>query len=194
MKSPKVAAVLVLAFTFVSAGIQPTVPQEIKIVQKEKEKEKEKEKVSPVEKFRNSKKLNGIQLAAILAHVGFRGSSHKIAWALAMRESHGNPLSHNRNSATADDSYGLFQINMRGYLGKARRVTYGLSRDSKLFDPLTNAWVAYRMSHGGKDFGPWGIGPHAYRANRGIRTISRFFALYPGYPKTKAANKPKKSK
>ena len=147
-----------------------------------------------MEKFRNAKKLNGIQLAAILAHVGFRGNSHKIAWALAMRESHGNPLSHNRNAATADDSYGLFQINMRGYLGKARRVTYGLSRDSKLFDPLTNAWVAYRMSKGGRDFGPWGIGPNAYRANRGIGTISKHFASYPGYPKTKTVHSGKKSK
>ena len=184
MRNPKLVVALVLAFVFTSAGIQPTLPQEVKTVH-------QKEKVSPVEKFRNAKKLNGIQLAAILTHVGFHGYSHKIAWALAMRESSGNPLSHSVSASTADDSYGLFQINMRGYLGKSRRVTYGLSRDSKLFDPLTNAWVAYRMSHGGKDFGPWGIGPHAYRANRGIGTISRFFALYPG-AQTKHAKKKSK--
>jgi hypothetical protein len=186
MKSPKVAVAFMLAFAFVNVGIQPIAVKSEKVV--------EQKEISAIEKLRGAKKLNAHQLSAILAHVGFRGNSHKIAWAVMMRESRGNPRAHNRNESTADDSYGLFQINMRGYLGKARRVSYGLSRDSQLLDPLTNAWVAFRMSKGGRDFGPWGIGPNAYRKNRGIETVSRHFESYPGYPKAKKVNSGKKTK
>lgn len=54
-----------------------------------------------------------------------------------------NTTAHNDNSATGDDSYGLWQINMLGKLGPDRRKRYGLSSNQELFDPETNARVAY---------------------------------------------------
>lgn len=72
-----------------------------------------------------------------------------------MAESGGNPRAHNPNASTGDNSYGLFQINMLGGLGPARLRQYGLSRNEELFDPTTNARVAFRMSGGGRDWSPW---------------------------------------
>jgi len=139
----------------------------------------------PLVTYKNARKLTANQLSEILYAVGFTGSSHKIAWALAMRESRGNPLSHRVVTATADNSYGLFQINMRGYLGPARAKAYHLKSYDQLLDPVTNAQVAWKMSRHGTDFGPWGIGIHAYRSNRGLSTISEYFAQYPGIQEPK---------
>ena len=95
------------------------------------------------------------QLKDILHDVGFRGEGLKKAWATAMKESTGRPLAHNRNSNTGDNSYGLFQINMIGSLGPARLKQYGLSSNKDLFDPHTNAEVAFKMSNAGKDWSAW---------------------------------------
>ena len=95
------------------------------------------------------------KLKDILYEVGFRGEGLKKAWATAMKESTGRPLAHNRNSNTGDNSYGLFQINMIGSLGPARLEKYGLSNNKELFDPYTNAKIAFQMSNGGKDWSAW---------------------------------------
>lgn len=95
------------------------------------------------------------QLKDILHEIGFRGEGLKKAWATAMKESTGRPLAHNRNSNTGDNSYGLFQINMIGSLGPARLKQYGLSSNKELFDPYTNAKIAFQMSNGGKDWSAW---------------------------------------
>lgn len=68
--------------------------------------------------------------------------------AIAMKESGGNPNAY--NGTPPDDSYGLWQINMYGYLGPARMAEYGLSDKSQLFDPETNAAAAYSI-WGGND-------------------------------------------
>jgi hypothetical protein len=73
-----------------------------------------------------------------------------------MKESTGRPYAHNQNSNTGDNSYGLFQINMIGSLGPARREQFGLVTNEDLFNPLTNAAIAYRISEGGTNWGPWG--------------------------------------
>jgi hypothetical protein len=86
---------------------------------------------------------------------GFRGQDLVEAWGTAMKESTGRPFAHNKNSNTGDNSYGLFQINMIGSLGPARREQYKLKTNSDLFDPLTNAKIAYQMSNGGKDWSAW---------------------------------------
>lgn len=72
-----------------------------------------------------------------------------------MAESGGNARAHNPNASTGDNSYGLFQINMLGSLGPARMRQFGLSSNEDLFDPTTNAQVAFRMSGGGRDWSPW---------------------------------------
>lgn len=139
--------------------------------------------------YRGLRTLTGIQLAELLHLTGFRGAAHKTAWTLAMRESTGRPLAHNDNASTGDDSYGLFQINMRGYLGDDRRVRYSLTRDSDLLDPVVNARVTWLMSDRGRDFGGWGLGPNAYRANRGPETLARFADAYPGDPLAEGADR-----
>ena len=124
--------------------------------------------------------LTGTQLANLLTAVGFKGTAHKLAWAIAMRESHARPLAHNTNAHTGDNSYGIFQINMLGSLGAERRDKFGITTNDKLFDPVTNAEAAYYMSNGGEDFGAWGVGPNAYRSGAGIDTLKEFLVDYPG--------------
>jgi hypothetical protein len=94
-------------------------------------------------------------LMSILREVGFRGQALQIAYAIAMAESSGNARAHNPNAGTGDNSYGLFQINMLGAMGPERRRQFGLRSNEDLFDPLTNARVAYKMSNGGKNWKPW---------------------------------------
>ena len=99
--------------------------------------------------------LSPVELKNILYFAGFRGKDLVEAWGTAMKESTGRPMAHNKNSNTGDNSYGLFQINMIGSLGPARREQYKLKTNSDLFDPLTNAKIAYQMSNGGKDWSAW---------------------------------------
>ena len=91
----------------------------------------------------------------ILKKAGFRGNSLAMAYAIVMAESGGDARAHNPDASTGDNSYGLFQINMIDDMGPERRRIYGLSSNEALFDPLTNARVAYKMSRGGKNWAPW---------------------------------------
>lgn len=103
-------------------------------------------------------------LMSILKQAGFKGDGLKMAYAIAMAESGGNAKAHNGNAGTGDNSYGLFQINMLGSMGPSRLKQYGLASNNSLFDALTNAKVAYKMSHGGTSWGPWSTyGNGAYK-------------------------------
>ena len=113
--------------------------------------------VSPIMKYSRMTKLTQEQLYDLLHLTGFRGQSLKIAWAVAMKESRGNPLSHNGNARTGDNSYGIFQINVYGPL-KARISQYELSSAKDLYDPVTNAQIAFKMSAGGKNWTAWRAG------------------------------------
>lgn len=120
-------------------------------------------------------------LIARLQRAGFRGESLRKAWAIVMRESGGNPKAYNGDSGTGDKSYGLAQINMIDRLGPARRKQYGLRSNEELLNPDTNLRVMYQMSGGGKDFGPWAVGPHAYKgAPASAKT--RYEELYKQFP------------
>ena len=110
--------------------------------------------------------LSPLELKELLSLVGFKGKNLQEAWAVAMKESTGRPTSHNDNASTADNSYGLFQINMRGYLGADRREKFGLKQNSELLNPVLNAQIAYYMSGGGEDWGSWGIGKNAYNGGK----------------------------
>lgn len=120
------------------------------------------------------------ELDELLRLVGFDGVAVSVAWAIVMNESTGNPLAHNTNESTGDNSYGLFQINMLGRMGPARREEYGLDSNADLFDPVTNAEVAYELSRGGTDFGDWRVGPNAYRGDGEPAGYKRWLAEYPG--------------
>jgi len=94
-------------------------------------------------------------LISVLTQAGFSGQGLATAYAVAKAESGGRADAYNGNTQTGDQSYGLFQINMLGKLGPDRRKTFGLSSNKDLLDPATNAKVAYTMSHGGTNWGPW---------------------------------------
>jgi hypothetical protein len=113
-----------------------------------------------LKKYENATSLTDLELKQLLRLVGFEGNKLKEAWAIAKRESTGRPLSFNGDSSTGDKSYGLFQINMIGNLGPARRDKFELKTNADLFNPVRNAEIAYHMSNGGKDWSAWkGITP-----------------------------------
>ena len=110
--------------------------------------------------------LTNEDLIGLLKAVGFEGVGLKKAWAIAKRESTGRPLAYNGNRKTGDSSYGLFQVNMIGSLGKNRLELFNEKFDMKtkteLFDPVTNAEITYYMTDGGKDWSSWkGMNPKA---------------------------------
>lgn len=94
-------------------------------------------------------------LKHVIYEAGFRGDALEVAFAVAMAESSGKPTAYNDDESTGDDSYGLFQINMLGDMGPERRKLYDLKKNDELFDPLTNARVAFRLSEEGKNWKPW---------------------------------------
>lgn len=112
-------------------------------------------------------------LINILKKAGFKGAALRTAYAVAMKESHANPISHNYNPRTGDDSYGMFQINLYGSL-KARTETYNLSSAKDLTDPVKNAEVAYSLSKGGTNWSPWKAEP----GQRDYRVTATYKAVF----------------
>jgi hypothetical protein len=106
-------------------------------------------------KYENSDKLTKTELVDLLHAVGFKGEALRHAWAIVMKESRGNPLSHNGNRDTGDNSFGLFQINMVDSLGQDRREKFSLEYNAQLLNPVVNAKIAYHMSNGGKNWSAW---------------------------------------
>jgi hypothetical protein len=101
-------------------------------------------------------RYNISQLVGLAQRAGFKGENAAVAAAVAMAESGGNTNAH--NTKYPDNSYGLWQINMLdepGYmLGAERRKKFNLKSNNELFNPVTNASVAYKLS-GGSNFGAW---------------------------------------
>lgn len=64
-------------------------------------------------------KLSPAEIAQHAYDAGFRGDALTTAVAVAMAESSGDPRAH--NDTYQDNSYGLWQINMLGDPGPARR-------------------------------------------------------------------------
>lgn len=142
---------VLLAGTLVAIGtteaVAPTKAQAITTQQTKQ--------VQILAKYVNADHLTDSQLIELLSAVGFKGKDLKEAWAVAKKESRGNPLSHNGNRKTGDNSYGLFQVNMLGSMGETRRDKFSLSSNAELFNPVVNAQIAYHMSNGGKDWSAW---------------------------------------
>jgi hypothetical protein len=106
-------------------------------------------------KYENADRLTKTQLVDLLHAIGFKGQALRYAWAIAMKESRGNPLSHNGNRETGDNSFGLFQINMVDSLGQDRRDKFSLEYNAQLLNPVVNAQIAYYMSDEGKNWKSW---------------------------------------
>lgn len=98
--------------------------------------------------------MDPYDLARLLYKKGFRGNDITNMLAISYRESRWTP------GVLADDeddkSYGLFQINMKGNLGPARRKYFKISRDEELYDPEVNVRAA-RILFGGGNYSPWNI-------------------------------------
>jgi hypothetical protein len=105
--------------------------------------------------YKPSEKLSDIELKELLAAVGFEGKALRTAWAIAKTESSGRPLAYNGNRKTGDSSYGIFQINMLGDLGIARKEKFDLRSNILLFDPVINAEITYYMTNGGTNWSAW---------------------------------------
>jgi hypothetical protein len=117
-------------------------------------------KEKKLQKFENKGSLTDGELKELLYLVGFRGNDLKEAWAVAKKESNGQPIRFNGNTETGDSSYGMFQINMIGQLGPDRRDKFNLDANSDLLNPVVNAKIAFHMSDGGKNWSAWkGITP-----------------------------------
>lgn len=93
------------------------------------------------------------EIVTLARNAGLSQTDAVTAAAIAMAESGGDPRAHSQDSD--DNSYGLWQINMLGAMGPARRKLYGLSSNDDLFDPATNAHVMALLSGKGANFRPW---------------------------------------
>jgi hypothetical protein len=108
-----------------------------------------------LKKYENKPTFSDRDLALMLKAVGFKGQDLKEAWAVAKKESNGQPIRFNGNTNTGDNSYGLFQINMISQLGPDRREKFNLRSNFDLLNPVTNAKIAYHMSKGGTNWSAW---------------------------------------
>jgi hypothetical protein len=156
--------------TYIQSSVAQTTTQTkdaLKIqIDKEIEQHKVKIKQLELKKFSEQKTpFTDEELAKMLSAIGFEGRALKVAWAVVKKESNGRPLAFNGNVKTGDSSYGIFQINMIGGLGVARRDKYDLNSNKDLFDPVVNAQIAYLMSNEGSDWSSWGVGKFPYNGD-----------------------------
>lgn len=112
--------------------------------------------------------LNFDQLYNVALQAGFSDKNAKLAAAVALAESSGRSGVVRDTPDSGDLSYGLWQINMIGNLGPARRKQFGLSSNEQLLDPLTNAKAAYRIS-GGSNFSAWS----AYKSGAHLKYLPK---------------------
>lgn len=180
-----IAVVFVSAFsTYVqSSNAQQTMQgkDDLKI-QIEKEIEAHKVKIKNLELKKFSEQTTPFtdeELAKMLSTVGFEGRALKVAWAVVKKESNGRPLAFNGNVKTGDNSYGIFQINMIGGLGVARRDKYDLNSNKDLFDPVVNAQIAYHMSNEGSNWSSWGVGKFPYNGNTEQSSFNLWIKKFP---------------
>lgn len=99
------------------------------------------------------RRLTATQIRTAANGAGFSGVDLTVAVAIAFAESGGDPRAH--NPRPPDNSYGLWQINMIGGLGPARRKQFNLPNNEALFDPATNARVAYAIYKARGSFADW---------------------------------------
>jgi len=186
----KIASVL-LAVVFVSAfstyiqtsnAQQTTQSEDALKIQIDKEIEEHKVKIRNLELKKFSEQTTPFtdeELAKMLSTIGFEGRALKVAWAVVKKESNGRPLAFNGNVKTGDSSYGIFQINMLGGLGVARRDKYELNSNKDLFDPVVNAQIAYLMSNEGSNWSSWGVGKFPYNGNTEQSNFNLWIKKFP---------------
>lgn len=113
------------------------------------------------------KRLTHLELARLVHKHGVRGDEN-IATAIAVSCGEAQRYSEaiNINDKTHDESYGLWQINMRAGLRAERLEKYNLTAATQLYNPDVNAMVMVDMSAKGTNFKPWGAYTDGkYKAN-----------------------------
>lgn len=95
-------------------------------------------------------KFTAGQMTAMAETAGFNKNDAKIMGAIGMAESSGDPNAHNDNPKTKDNSYGLWQINMRYHTHKELQI----HTNEDLYIPLQNADAAHRIFKS-QGFGAW---------------------------------------
>lgn len=98
-------------------------------------------------------RLNYQQVAQLAWNAGWRGKDAQTAVAIARAESQFDTMA--TNFKGRDYSFGLWQVNMKDAMGPERRQQYGLSSNEQLFDPATNARVAYGIWKAAGGFTDW---------------------------------------
>jgi len=180
-----IAVVFVSTFsTYVQASNaqQTTQSEDALRIQIEKEIEAHKVKIRDLELKKFSEQTTPFtdeELAKMLSTIGFEGRALKVAWAVVKKESNGRPLAFNGNVKTGDNSYGIFQINMIGGLGVARRDKYELNSNKELFDPVVNAQIAYLMTNEGSNWSSWGVGKFPYNGNTEQSNFNLWIKKFP---------------
>ena len=139
---------------FVASGIV-VLPPALSPTQAEAQIKQKQYQERALAKYENADRLTKTELVDLLHAVGFKGEALRHAWAIVMKESRGNPLSHNGNRDTGDNSFGLFQINMVDSLGQDRRDKFSLEYNAQLLNPVVNAKIAYHMSKQGENWVAW---------------------------------------
>jgi hypothetical protein len=165
-----------------SVAQQATQTKDAIKIQIDKEIEAHKVKIRNLElkKFSEQKTaFSDEELVRLLSTIGFEGKALKVAWAVVKKESNGRPLAFNGNVKTGDNSYGIFQINMIGGLGVARRDKFDLDSNKDLFDPVVNAQIAYYMSNEGSDWSSWGVGKFPYNGNTEQSNFNLWITKFP---------------
>jgi hypothetical protein len=165
-----------------SVAQQATQTKDALKIQIDKEIEAHKVKIRNLElkKFSEQKTaFTDEELVRMLSTIGFEGKALKVAWAVVKKESNGRPLAFNGNVKTGDNSYGIFQINMIGGLGVARRDKFDLDSNKDLFDPVVNAQIAYYMSNEGSDWSAWGVGKFPYNGNTEQSNFNLWITKFP---------------
>jgi len=165
-----------------SSANQSVASKDAMEIQIEKEIEAHKVKIRNLElkKFSEQKTaFTDEELVRMLSTIGFEGKALKVAWAVVKKESNGRPLAFNGNVKTGDNSYGIFQINMIGGLGVARRDKFDLDSNKDLFDPVVNAQIAFHMSNEGSDWSSWGVGKFPYNGNTEQSNFNLWITKFP---------------
>lgn len=92
---------------------------------------------------------------------GFRGADLVTAVAVAQAESGCDPLAHNGNVSTGDNSFGLWQINFLGHLLAPRLRLFHIASPNAAYDPAINARCAYTLYRlAGNGFHDWSTYNH----------------------------------
>ena len=111
----------------------------------------------------NSPALTAAQIYTLARQAGFPSSTATTMTAVAMRESNGYPGAY--NGTGLDNSYGLWQINLKDPNVANLMAQNGITNGTQLLDPATNAQAA-ALLWGGNDANlnpAWYINRDGYR-------------------------------